>query len=37
MFVMFGGLLWLPVTENEVSLDGGGWWPIELIGYYATV
>lgn len=23
--VMFGGLLWLPVTENEVSLDSGGW------------
>lgn len=37
MFVMFGGLLWLPVIENEVSLDGGGWWPIGLIWYYATV
>lgn len=37
MFVMFGGLLWLPVTENKVSLDSGGWWPIGLIGYYATV
>lgn len=27
----------LPGPEKKVSVQGGGWWPIELVGYHGTV